>query len=296
MNRGTAQERTFTFSCRGATLVGVVHPSDEPTERGVLVVVGGPQYRVGSHRQFVLLARDLAAQGVPVMRFDHRGIGDSDDPYLGFEALDSDIAAAIDAFLTQCPSLREVVLWGLCDAASAILFYAHQDPRVAGIVLLNPWVRTPESEARTYLRHYYVRRLIDRGFWRNLFSGRFKPHESVLSLLGLFAQRFGIAAPSSSTTASSNSRDASPLPERMAEGLAKFSGPALLIMSGQDLTAREFEDSARSSEVWRRLLSEPRVSRRDLQDADHTFSRRIWHDKVVAWTSEWVRNCQARCH
>ena len=31
--------------------------------RGVLIVVGGPQYRVGSHRQFALLANHLAGQG-----------------------------------------------------------------------------------------------------------------------------------------------------------------------------------------------------------------------------------------
>jgi exosortase A-associated hydrolase 1 len=224
------------------------------------------------------------------MRFDHRGIGDSDEPYLGFEALDHDIAAAVDAFMAQCPSLREVVLWGLCDAASAIFFYAHQDPRIAGMVVLNPWMRTPQSEARTYLRHYYVQRLVDRSFWRSLLSGRFRPYRSALSLLGLIAQRLGMTAHSASTGVNSRSHEAAPLPERMAHGLAKFKGPVLLIMSGQDLTAREFEDTARSSEFWRRLLTEPRVTRRDLQAADHTFSSRTWHDKVVAWTSEWVRN------
>jgi exosortase A-associated hydrolase 1 len=289
MNRGTGQERTFTFSCRGARLIGILHPSDKPAERGVLVVVGGPQYRVGSHRQFVLLARDLSAQGVPVMRFDHRGIGDSDEPYVGFEALDPDIAAAIDSFMKQCPSLREVVLWGLCDATSAILFYAHQDRRVAGIVLLNPWVRTPESEARTYLRHYYLQRLTDPDFWRRLISGRLELRKSTSSLLSMAAQRLGISRLFGSTKASSTTGDGSSLPKRMANGLAKFKGRVLLIISGQDLTAREFEDLIRASKTWRRLLSMPSVSRRDLDAADHTFSRRIWHDQVAKWTAEWIR-------
>ena len=40
----------------------------------VLVVVGGPQYRVGSHRQFVSLARALARQGMTTVRFDYRGM------------------------------------------------------------------------------------------------------------------------------------------------------------------------------------------------------------------------------
>lgn len=280
------EEHAFTFRCREAALVGIIHQSDATAKRGVLVVVGGPQYRAGSHRQFVLLARALAARGLPAMRFDHSGIGDSDEPFVGFEALDCDIAAAIDTFMAKCAGLREVVLWGLCDAASAILLYAHRDPRVVGVVILNPWVRTLESEARTYLRHYYLQRLADREFWRNLLSGRFRPYESLVSLLGLVAKRLRVRTDLPSRS------DPKPLPDRMADGLARFRGPALLIISGQDLTAREFEDSARSSELWQRSLSERRVSRRDIVAADHTFSRRAWHDKVVEWTSEWVRNCQ----
>lgn len=183
MTAATAQERAVVFACGDAGLVGVVHLPPAPARRGVLIVVGGPQYRAGSHRQFLLLARSLAAGGYPVLRFDHRGIGDSDGPYPGFEALDADIAAAIDAFVIHCPEIEEVVLWGLCDAASAILFYAHRDPRVAGIVLLNPWVRTPAGEARAYLRHYYLRRLGERDFWRGLLAGKVKPAAAAGSLL-----------------------------------------------------------------------------------------------------------------
>ena len=49
------------FDCEGLRLFGVLSQPAEPGRRGVLLVVGGPQYRVGSHRQFTLLARDLAA-------------------------------------------------------------------------------------------------------------------------------------------------------------------------------------------------------------------------------------------
>jgi exosortase A-associated hydrolase 1 len=271
-------------------LVGIVHTSVEHADRGVLIIVGGPQYRVGSHRQFVLLARDLASQGVPVMRFDHRGIGDGDEPYVGFEGLNADIEAAVNTFMKQCPGLREVVLWGLCDAASAILFYAHQDPRVAGIVLLNPWARTPESEARTYLRHYYLKRLTNGDFWRRLVLGRLGLRKSILSLLTTVARSRGYDQPTSSINADSGVPDADLLPERMAKGFAKFKGPVLLIMSGQDLTAREFDALARTSKTWPRLLAMPTVSRRDLEAADHTFSSRAWRDQVAKWTSEWIRS------
>ncbi len=289
----SGQEQAFTFACGEAELVGILHrplhgPA-APARRGVLIVVGGPQYRVGSHRQFLLLARALAAAGFAVMRFDHRGIGDSDEPYLGFENIGDDIAAALDAFQARCPDLEGVALWGLCDAASAILFYAHQDPRVDGIVLLNPWVRTPESEARTYLKHYYRQRLTDRDLWRRLLTGRFDLGAALSSLFGLIAQVLGRGRKTGESAAPESS-DSRPLPARMADGLARYRGPVLLLMSGQDLTAREFEDSARESEAWQRLLSDPRVRRQDLAAADHTFSRREWRDRVAEWTIDWLKS------
>src|SRR5262245_3252257 len=221
MNDTALREQPFTFLCRGSTLVGFVHEGDESAQRGILVVVGGPQYRAGSHRQFVLLARALAKEGFPVMRFDHRGIGDSDEPFLGFEALDDDIAAAIDTFIAKCPRIREVVLWGLCDAASAILFYAHTDRRVTGDVELNPGGRTQQSEARAYLRHYYWYRLRDPAFWQALRSGRLNILEASWSFLRVLAQRLSPGHYFDGKQASVGST----LPERMARGLARFKGP-----------------------------------------------------------------------
>lgn len=279
MTAPAPQERALTFACGDANLVGIVHEPPTAVRRGVMIVVGGPQYRAGSHRQFLLLGRSLAERGIPAMRFDHRGIGDSDEPYLGFEALDNDIAAAIDTFLGECAEIEEVVLWGLCDAASAILFYAHRDPRVAGIVLANPWVRTPEGEARAYLRHYYLRRLTEREFWRGMLAGRVNPMAAGRTLVQLLYQLRGGPTATGTRVA---------LPDRMAEGLARFRGPVLLILSGQDLTAREFEDATAQSAVWRRLLGERRVRREDLAAADHTFSRRHWRDKVAGSTLDWL--------
>jgi len=62
------------------------------------------------------------------------------------------------------------------------------------------------------------------------------------------------------------------LPRRMAEGLDRFKGKLLLILSGKDLTAQEFNEVARASSRWGKLLAAPRVERRDLPEADHTFS------------------------
>lgn len=284
-------ERPVAFDCRGDRLVGILHDVPGAARTGVVIVVGGPQYRVGSHRQFVLLARALASAGLPCLRFDYRGMGDSDGEFAGFENIGEDIRSAIDALLDNKPSLEEVVLWGLCDAASAILFYAHTDPRVTRIALANPWVRTETGIARTYLRHYYAGRLTDPAFWRSVARGEFKAGESLRSLLGMARTATGAKADDKAAGGplrTPDPNDARPLPDRMAEELARFGGAVLLVLSGDDLTAREFEDVTKGAPLWRTLLAADRVTRRSLKPADHTFSRREWRDQVAAWTIEWI--------
>ena len=71
------KEQVINFDLAGESLVGMACVPEQARSIGIIVVVGGPQYRVGSHRQFLLLSRALASAGYPVMRFDYRGMGDS---------------------------------------------------------------------------------------------------------------------------------------------------------------------------------------------------------------------------
>ena len=131
-------EEGVCIESRGERLIGVLHRPQAAalgSRPGVVIVVGGPQYRVGSHRQFVLLARALAARGFPVLRFDLSGMGDSGGEFAGFERSGADIRAAIDALQHLDKSVGEVCLWGLCDGASAALMYVPTDTRVSQLVL-----------------------------------------------------------------------------------------------------------------------------------------------------------------
>ena len=280
-------ERALAFDCGSEHLYGVLSlpPAGGSASRGVLVVVGGPQYRAGSHRQFTLLARDLARDGVPVLRFDYRGMGDSEGAIRPFDDVGDDLRAAIDAFMEAVPGLREVVLWGLCDAASAIGMYAARDPRVTGLVLLNPWVRTEDGLARATLRHYYRARLRDPAFWKQLLRGGLDWRRSLASFMALLRK-----ARSAPASAGASAPTKAALPERMRAGLQDFRGRVLLVISGADLTGREFCDLADADRAWRGILAPPRVTRRQIDDADHTFSRRAWRDQVARWTAEWLRS------
>lgn len=271
-------ERPLIFDCLGEPLLGILHPTAEDApRRAMLLVVGGPQYRVGSHRQFVLLARQLAAAGIPVLRFDYRGMGDSAGALRDFADVGEDIGAAIDALQAALPTVNQVVLWGLCDAASAAAFYGWRDQRVAGLVLANPWIRTERGEARAVLRHYYLKRLMSGDFWRKLLSGRVRVGRSLGEMGELRRRARGGDEPAGLD-----------LPGRMRHGLEHFAGPVLLILSGNDLVAKEFLDHAQTDDGWQARLASPGLTRRDLAAADHTFSRRAWRDQVGEWTREWL--------
>ena len=62
-------EEAVTFG--GGRWVGVLSVPTGTPQSVVIVVVGGPQYRVGSHRQFVQLSRALASAGHATLRFDY---------------------------------------------------------------------------------------------------------------------------------------------------------------------------------------------------------------------------------
>ncbi|THC41691.1 hydrolase 1, exosortase A system-associated [Massilia sp. Mn16-1_5] len=279
-------ERALAFACRGAWLYGILSlpQASSAARRGVLIVVGGPQYRAGSHRQFTLLARDLAAAGIPAMRFDYRGMGDSEGDLQTFENVDADLRAAIDRFMAEVPGMTEVVLWGLCDGASAAALYAPQDARVAGLVLLNPWVRTEEGAARATIKHYYKDRLFDPRLWNKIKKGEFDVKASVSSLWDNVGKAF------SPNRGAGDSNDSAPLPERMHGALTGFHGRVLVVLSGADLTAQEFADLSSRPGAWQRLLGTPRFTRQQIDKADHTFSRRPWQDQVSSWTRDWLRS------
>ncbi|HYM35822.1 MAG TPA: hydrolase 1, exosortase A system-associated, partial [Steroidobacteraceae bacterium] len=288
-------EQAISFSCGEDQLIGVLHRGSAQIKCGVVgVVAGGPQYRAGAHRQFVSLSRKLAKQGHSVLRFDLRGMGDSNGEHLGYQQSAPDIKAAIDALLINEPHISEVVLFGECESASGILFYAYRDPRVAGIVLVNPWVRTEEGQAQVIIKHYYWERLTSREFWRKIVSGKFNPVTAFKSLVNvLMLYRRGQKA---NQAATSDVQDADisalPLPQKTAAGFRRFAGAIFVLMSGHDYIAREFDQVVKTSPAWQGLLENPRVTRRDMQGADHTFSREVWKNQAHEWIADWIARRQ----
>jgi exosortase A-associated hydrolase 1 len=223
----------------------------------------------------------LAARGFPVLRFDYRGMGDSSGDVRPFDDVSADVRAALEVLLKELPQTTGVVLYGLCDGASAALMYCGADPRVVGVIIANPWVRTVASEARTYLRHYYLQRLLQGSFWRKLFTGAFNPVKSAGEMASMAA--------ASRTGDGAGGR----FVDRMLQGLRKSAATVLVLLSDRDLTAREFSDLCASDAQWRAAMASNRVRVVNVADADHTFSTRAALDSANEECARWLEQLRA---
>jgi exosortase A-associated hydrolase 1 len=250
----------FTFACDGAELVGSLDMAAGNT--GLLIVSGGNEVRAGPWGSQAQLADRIAASGFPVLRFDRRGTGDSEGANAGFTASGPDIAAAIRAYRNHVPTLRKVVAYGNCDAASALMLNGGEG--CDALVLANPWTFDPEPEASseepetkpmppTALRSYYLRRLFNPAAWKRLLGGKVKVTEMAASLV----EAVGPDGPPSN------------LAHAMAAGLEKFAGPATILLAENDRTAQAFKAA------WNK--TDPRL--RTCPGAGHSFvepQARIW--------------------
>lgn len=141
-----ADERPVEFRVLGERVSGVAHVPREiaPGVPGVIMLAAGESCRTALF--YVPLARTLARAGWPVLRFDPRGIGDSDgdlgcatlaEAFRKIQAggLVPDCLAAVD-FMERDLGVGTSVLTGLCGGAITAVYAAARDPRVVGIAPL----------------------------------------------------------------------------------------------------------------------------------------------------------------
>ncbi len=141
-------ETPFEMDRPGGVLSGVLTlPADDPgvAARPCAVFLNaGAARRIGPSRMWVEAARRWAARGIPSLRLDALGIGESDGPPTPYAADGSlyepsfvtDVTAALDELERRGIGDR-FLLVGLCAGAYWSLYAGLDDPRVDGIVLLN---------------------------------------------------------------------------------------------------------------------------------------------------------------
>lgn len=153
-------------------LSGTLALPDEvaPAGVGFVMLNAGVVHRIGPHRFNVRLARRLADQGWPSLRFDLAGQGDSDGSPQSqpFERqIIADLRAAMD-HLARTTGVERFVIAGICSGAHRGLAVADEDERVAGLCMLDghayptprtatqrrllQWKRDPAGSLRTWAR------------------------------------------------------------------------------------------------------------------------------------------------
>jgi len=232
------------FPCNGDTLIGTFDHA--PGTTGLLVVSGGNELRCGAHRGMALLAADLAAAGIPVFRFDRRGIGDSDGANHGYRASGPDIAAAAQRFRTLASHVTRLVGFGNCDAGTALALF-HRDAGIDALVLANPWVGDEDDALppAAAIRSHYADRLRDPRQWLRALSGGINIGKAIRGLR---------------KASSRSSEPSNPIAGQMA--VAMVDTPRTILLARRDNTAIRFE------QAWR----EPDAIHRRETDS-HSFAR-----------------------
>jgi pimeloyl-ACP methyl ester carboxylesterase len=123
-------------------LAGVLTEPAAASRRVACVLVNaGLVPKAGPFRLYAELARRLARDGFLTLRFDLGGIGDS--PHAHSEhpleaRTELEVAAAVD-YLSERHDLQGIVLCGLCSGAEDSFRHAERDPRVTGVVMVDPF-------------------------------------------------------------------------------------------------------------------------------------------------------------
>ena len=260
------EQRALRFHCTGSALIGIVDVPERPLVRGMLILADSGQYRAGSHRQFTLLSRLLAARGVAVMRFDRAGAGDSEGQAAGDG---DDIGAAMKEFFFHVPEMKECVLLAPGDAAAAAALYAAGDTRITGLALLEPLLpqggagtgREPESKPAL---RYGPRSAADRLFRR----------------AAAFRRAAGRAVGREVGQEASQDLPAQKVPPALAQALGGFGGRVLLVCGGAQAPGGDA--------VHGPGAQYPRSRRVEIAHAGAGSRRSAWRDAVAFACASWL--------
>jgi pimeloyl-ACP methyl ester carboxylesterase len=257
------------------SLVGIVTKAVSPASpnRPAIVILNtGIIHRVGHHRMFVTMSRALGAVGYTVLRFDFSGIGDSSPRYDGLSLVDAcmaEIREALD-WLERDGAASRMILIGLCSGADHAVLYGHTDPRIVGLVLMDPSI----PPTLRYYVHYIGRRLRRLRSWFNVLSGRSHTLRMLMRHMLPIAQRYPLQ---------------NRVPRQTVERHYRNS-----VDSGIEILAIFTEETTRQTYREQMIEALPNVSFGDrltlefFPGSDHTFALESDRSRLIQLILQWV--------
>ena len=282
-------ERSIVFGKNAGLIATIATPlPDVPPQAhtGFIFFNAGVVHRVGVHRTNVTIARALAALGIPSIRFDLAGLGDSaraDGKNSFAEQAVSDIRDAMDA-LTAATGVRRFVLYGVCSGAVHSYSAALADERVTGIAMFDTFTYpTYKAQIRRItfrLKKYgsmaaITKRLVSMGFrsMSNALASLRKPAapkaERVVSSIGFFAYR--------------------PLKAEFAFSLRTLLNrgtKVFLIYAGSGFEHYNYADQF--SDAFKKFGIADLVETAFLLDVDHNATRLAAQTELIACMTQWA--------
>ena len=134
------QEDYQFLDLEGERIFAALHQPTHPPSGAIVMCHPLGEEKLWSHRVFVSFARELAATGFAVLRFDFRGEGDSARSFeeTELESRISDCNLAVDAIRRMIPQVTEVTLLGLRAGAAVAAAVAARRSDIFRLVLWDP--------------------------------------------------------------------------------------------------------------------------------------------------------------
>ena len=181
--RVRVREAPFTVEHEVGTLFGILaEPVDGPRPPlAAIFLNAGAVRRIGPNRLWVEAARQAAAVGLPTLRVDLEGIGDSDGDAGRYRDVGKFYRSELGGFVSAILDALEArgygerfVLVGLCAGGYWAFNAADRDPRAVAALMVNPGALEWHPELVKDRNARKLQRLRRRAWWRRVLRGQVK--------------------------------------------------------------------------------------------------------------------------
>lgn len=299
-------------------MLDLPEPGQRKSDIACILLSPGVKPRGGPHQLYRKLSQAFTSSGIPVLRLDFSGIGDSpgefetsvlNDVYSDIQSGRGipDVSAAMDD-LSRRLGVSRFIVGGLCGAAISGLLAAESDQRVAGVFSIGMPVvlvgnkasgLSSPTEAHLAADREVLRRKLGRlKHWINFFT--FKSDYRLLWTV--FRRSVGSAISSHLPRwwRRSRVRSGPQIPEfldrnfiRALFSLTESGRSILLLFGGSDRHLSEYQEYFELPFKSQLSVHAPLIQTRVIPEANHVLGEPLWIDEARKVTADWLQTLAA---